>query len=332
MANLLDAVRRGAESEATMTRHWFACLAIGGALAIGPIANIGRAQPVMLESAQMGNAGRIGGTSITNSQFVGWRFETDLPLEIERVGGHLLSFPDVQGDIFAALVRLPSVESVPLGAPFTTEEVIATTTFRPPFPSSEVFTPFSATIPPGAYVLVYGAGLFGATGGGGAHNGPDQPDIPPTNLSSFIFWSIPFPMAPPEWRLNLASHMRFVIEAHVLRIAGDYNLDGVVGAEDYNVWKADFGATGMQDADGNNDLVVDEADYTVWRDNLGASVGSGGTASATPEPAAATMLVLGLALVAAAASSSASSFPHAWLLVRASSGRQVLRATPRPET
>jgi hypothetical protein len=182
------------------------CLA--GNLAVG--------QPVVLQSAKMGATGRFGGTSIAATQFVGWRFVTSQPLAVERVGGHLMADPFQSGDIFAALVRLDSLSSVPHGAPFTEEEVVATTRFRANFPSDEHLTPLSATLLPGSYALVFGTGLFEATGSGALHNGSDQPDIPPTDISSFIFWSVPSSGAPFEWRRNLASQMRFVIEAQAI--------------------------------------------------------------------------------------------------------------------
>ena len=48
-------------------------------------------------------------------------------------------------------------------------------------------------------------------------------------------------------------------------LAGDYNHDGVVDPDDYDVWKNNFGSTANLDADGNNNGVVDAADYTVWQ-------------------------------------------------------------------
>jgi hypothetical protein len=246
------------------------------------------AQPVVLESAVMGTPGRFGGTSISTSQFVGWRFQTSQILAVDHIGGHLLSFADQPGDIFAALVRLQSIDSVPMGAPFNPDQVVATTTFRPPFPSAEVFTPLSAMLTPGSYMLVFGTGLFGAAGAGPIHNGDDQPDIPPTNLSSFIFWSIPFAGQSPEWRLNLASHMRFVIQAQVV-IPGDYNHNGVVDAADYVVWRKSDGT---------------QAGYNTWRANFGATLGNGsGSAlpsaeslsSTVPEPSVLVLLMLAAA-------------------------------------
>jgi hypothetical protein len=68
---------------------------------------------------------------------------------------------------------------------------------------------------------------------------------------------------------------------------GDYDGNGSVGPEDYDVWKSNFG-TNFADADGNGNGTVDAADYTVWRDNLGS-----GSIAAVPEPSTA-MLLLGL--------------------------------------
>jgi hypothetical protein len=272
-----------------MTRPWFVSLLVHSTtLLVSPSwINESIAQPVVLESAVMGTPGRIGGTSITTSQYVGWRFETNRTLVVDRIGGHLLSFPDEPGEIFAALVRLQSINSVPTGAPFTPQEVVAITTFRPPFPSAEVFTPFSATLAPGSYALVFGTGLFGATGAGALHNGDDQPDIPPTNVSSFIFWSIPFVGQPPEWRLNLASHMRFVIKAQAV-IPGDYNHDDVVDAADYVVWrKFDSG-----NSQGYNDWRENFGEGTSADSSLaGASPSDGGA----PEPAAPVLLMFAVA-------------------------------------
>lgn len=70
-------------------------------------------------------------------------------------------------------------------------------------------------------------------------------------------------------------------------LPGDFSGDGIVGPEDYDVWKASFGmavAPGTL-GDGNDDGIVDAADYVVWRNNFGAGnpgAGSGVSASAAP--------------------------------------------------
>ncbi len=71
----------------------------------------------------------------------------------------------------------------------------------------------------------------------------------------------------------------------------DYNLNGVVDAADYTVWRDSYGQTGTGlPADGNGDGTVDDADYDQWKTYYGrvTSVpGSGASLSvgAVPEPA-----------------------------------------------
>ncbi|QDU91566.1 hypothetical protein Pla175_49950 [Pirellulimonas nuda] len=76
-------------------------------------------------------------------------------------------------------------------------------------------------------------------------------------------------------------------------LPGDYNRDGAVDAEDLAKWRADFGLTGVQGADGNGDGVVDAADYTVWRDHWAPAAGQA-AAVATPEPTSLLLLVAGM--------------------------------------
>jgi probable HAF family extracellular repeat protein len=81
-------------------------------------------------------------------------------------------------------------------------------------------------------------------------------------------------------------------------LAGDYDGDGIVGPEDYNLWKSSFGSTKFLLADGNGNGLVDAADYSVWRDRLdqalvvgsGSALLSAGPLSAVPEPS--TMLLM----------------------------------------
>ena len=89
------------------------------------------------------------------------------------------------------------------------------------------------------------------------------------------------------YRLDLAT-----IPPLFARLVGDYNLDGVVDAADYTVWRDTLGSTDDLRANGDNTGtsfgVVDEADYLAWRNNFGAVAGVGSvTADAqVPEPTA----------------------------------------------
>lgn len=81
-------------------------------------------------------------------------------------------------------------------------------------------------------------------------------------------------------------------------LAGDYDGDSDVDADDYAKWRDTYGAQMLNlggGADGNADGRVDAADFTIWRDNYtGSNLFS---PTAAPEPAAA--LLLSIALLAA---------------------------------
>lgn len=68
-------------------------------------------------------------------------------------------------------------------------------------------------------------------------------------------------------------------------LPGDYSGNNVVGPEDFNIWKGNFGMTVSPGAsgDGNGDGKVDAADYTLWRDRLGAMTPGGGAGSSSAE-------------------------------------------------
>ena len=68
-------------------------------------------------------------------------------------------------------------------------------------------------------------------------------------------------------------------------IPGDYNSDGRVDADDYYVWRSNFGSAAQLNADGNSNGIVDAADYTVWRNHVGIEVPLESTALLrVPEP------------------------------------------------
>lgn len=84
-------------------------------------------------------------------------------------------------------------------------------------------------------------------------------------------------------------------------LPGDYDRNGAVDINDYNVWRQNYGTTNST-ADGNGDGIVDAADYTIWRTNVGMSLpgiaaGFARDMVAVPEPTigAAALIVAAIA-------------------------------------
>ena len=161
------------------------------------IVGAAQAATITIESAVLGATGENGGYAITagqrgffSPQFLGWRFEVDNTLQVTDIGGHLASF----GSIFGALVSLNNPNALPQGSPFFPEEVLASTTFTAGFPSSDITTPLSVTLAPGNYALIFGAGLFGATGSGIMPN--NNFDLPG---ASYFIWGMLNADEPTVW-------------------------------------------------------------------------------------------------------------------------------------
>jgi hypothetical protein len=78
------------------------------------------------------------------------------------------------------------------------------------------------------------------------------------------------------------------------QVAGDYDGNGFVDANDYQMWRSEFGLSGPElSSDGNANGTVDAADYVVWRDNYVALASSQAVAT-VPEPS--TLVIGGLLL------------------------------------
>ena len=94
------------------------------------------------------------------------------------------------------------------------------------------------------------------------------------------------------WGMSLAT-----LPADSLQLRdGDFNLDGVVNAADYVVWRSNLGATSESflnyNGDGTNG--VDDADYLLWRQNFGQT-GAPPQSIAPPIPEPASMFLLVIA-------------------------------------
>jgi hypothetical protein len=97
----------------------------------------------------------------------------------------------------------------------------------------------------------------------------------------------------PTWRPALS--VTFTLPAQP---SGDYNVNGVVDAADYVVWRNSLGqpiSPAGTGADGNSNNSVDPGDLTYWQARFGSPVGSG--ANSIPEPASLLMYSIGGALI-----------------------------------
>lgn len=94
------------------------------------------------------------------------------------------------------------------------------------------------------------------------------------------------------WRVLYSTHsislaVRPPGQSNVINPVGDYNLDGVVNAADYTVWRDSVGSTTYFAADGNGDHIINELDYNIWKAHFGESYMFGGAAltnQSVPEP------------------------------------------------
>jgi hypothetical protein len=85
-------------------------------------------------------------------------------------------------------------------------------------------------------------------------------------------------------------------------LLGDYDENGSVGNEDYELWKNSFGQSAAPggEADGNRDGIINAADYTVWRNNYSPNLDGAGAVAVfgVPEPCAMTLIGIASGLAA----------------------------------
>jgi hypothetical protein len=136
----------------------------------------------IFESGTMGSTGisqqdlgsTIPGTNIAPFSFAGSRFFVDEPVQVTAIGGHFVGGFG-SNSFFGAIVKLTSVQDYPDSGDLSSPDVLGTTGLTFPEVSSEVFGELSVNLQPGWHAVVFGSGLFGATGRGGAvRNGVDN--------------------------------------------------------------------------------------------------------------------------------------------------------------
>jgi Dockerin type I domain len=106
---------------------------------------------------------------------------------------------------------------------------------------------------------------------------PGSPAIDAGDVSTFIVWHDAVPdfdqRGAPFARLSGPQIDIGAVEYEPIpsTVFGDFNLDGVVDAADYSVWRDHLGniVTPYTSADGNGNGVVDAADYEVWKSHFG---------------------------------------------------------------
>lgn len=132
-----------------------------------------------------------GPAAAVSGQFLGARFMISSSTMLSSVGGE---FQNMTGSFFVALVPLASMTSLPagnpaMGVPFNSGEVLAHQIFEADVGSTPqiITTPFSISLTPGVYGVVFGSGLYGASGYPGSNGGmPERATVPG---SSSFFWS-----------------------------------------------------------------------------------------------------------------------------------------------
>jgi hypothetical protein len=156
---------------------------------------------IIHESATLGPTGSRSGATLISGIFVGSRFSLTNTVQVTEIGGHLVEFEG--GSLFGAIIGLSSPTALPSGRPFDPGEVLASTTFTAPSFSEDVLIPLSVTLPPGDYALVFGSGLFGATGRGAMPL--NNTDIP--GSASYFTWF----GNPNVWMDTQFRNLRFVV-------------------------------------------------------------------------------------------------------------------------
>jgi len=100
--------------------------------------------------------------ALASWQYVGIRFELDQPAQLTALHAEMGDSPS---SFFAALVQLPSVTSLPQGNPFAQGEVLYSTIFNLDWDFMKLWDiPFTVSVDPGAYAIIFGAGQFGSSG------------------------------------------------------------------------------------------------------------------------------------------------------------------------
>lgn len=149
----------------------------------------------------------VPGTNVSDSVFVGVRFQLNEHVVTSEIGGHFVAAES--GTFFGAIVALDDDDDFPDSDDLTTPDVLGLTLLTFPMSSDEVFADLALPLDPGWYALVFGSGRFQATANGGAvRNGSDIDS--PTYIVSF-----PAGTGWHDLTFSLPNH-RFVLKGQVV--------------------------------------------------------------------------------------------------------------------
>jgi hypothetical protein len=151
---------------------WLAILSV-----VGPLAGFAPAE-IIYESGHLGPTGipqgAVDAANVNAFVFNGVRFNLTSTVVTTQVGGHFVGPVGTTGTLFGAVIKLVDENDFPDSRDLSTPDVLGSTTLAFPEPSAEVFGNLSLALDPGWYTLVFGSGLFGATGNGAMPlNNPD---------------------------------------------------------------------------------------------------------------------------------------------------------------
>jgi hypothetical protein len=154
------------------------------------------------ESATLGLTNQLSGVSVADNQFVGVRFQLGAPVVASQIGGHFVG----ASQFFGAIVKLDSMSDFPDTLNLSSPDVLAHTLLHFPAPSADVDASIGpVTLTPGVYALVFGSGLFGATGGGAAPR-----DNTPVGSPSYFYWTAGNPTYLDDFNNNLTNTRFFL--------------------------------------------------------------------------------------------------------------------------
>jgi hypothetical protein len=136
---------------------------------------------ILFESGMLGPTGiprgSVPGANVSATVFNGVRFQLDRPVETTQIGGHFVGSAGTTDTLFGAIVSLSDENDFPNSGDLSTPDVLGTTVIAFPAPSAEVFGDLELSLNPGWYALVFGSGLFAASGDGAMPlNNPDIDD------------------------------------------------------------------------------------------------------------------------------------------------------------